>query len=109
MREYSKNHYRNNLEKYKAKANRNRKKVIDRNRSLVEKLKESPCKDCGKSYPSFVMDFDHLDSASKIECVSRMMGCKTDTILKEISKCDLVCSNCHRVRTHERNSYAGMV
>jgi hypothetical protein len=61
--------------------------------------KEShPCKDCGRFYPHYVMDFDHL--GNKVMNVSRMIGYKRERIEQEIAKCDLVCSNCHRIRTH---------
>lgn len=55
--------------------------------------------DCGKRYPSYVMDFDHRES--KIRDVSRMvsLGLGEATVLAEIAKCDVVCSNCHRERT----------
>jgi hypothetical protein len=36
--------------------------------------------------------------------VSRLLqeGVATEKLLAEIAKCDLVCSNCHRIRTWER-------
>lgn len=52
------------------------------------------------SYPSYVMDFDHI-KGTKIGALSRMAGDGKPlaSILAEIAKCDVVCANCHRLRT----------
>lgn len=48
-----------------------------------------------------MLDFDHLDD--KVANVVDMPGkFGWDKIQKEIDKCDLICSNCHRRRTYER-------
>lgn len=49
------------------------------------------------------MDFDHRDPGSKRYTVTRMIGrAGTARILAEVAKCDIVCANCHRRRTHVR-------
>ncbi len=49
------------------------------------------------------MDFDHRESDSKTLDVSFFMKSgRKAAMLAEIAKCDLVCSNCHRVRTQIR-------
>lgn len=58
------------------------------------------CFDCGIIYPYYVMDYDHRDPNTKVTNLARMPRCSLETIQKEIDKCDLVCSNCHRMRTH---------
>ena len=69
-------------------------------RVLLE-LKRSPCLDCGISYPPEVMEFDHVPGrGGKLHNVSRLHSLRA--ILAEIEKCDLVCANCHRVRTSKR-------
>lgn len=57
--------------------------------------------DCGDSYPPYVMDFDHVRGV-KTRNVGNMRTCSIETIQREIAKCDVVCSNCHRERTHSR-------
>jgi hypothetical protein len=53
------------------------------------------------------MDFDHRDPTSKRSAVTRMIGrAGTQRILDEAAKCDIVCANCHRLRTFERRSAA---
>lgn len=71
----------------------------------VRAIKESmPCADCGLRYPAAVMDFDHLDASEKTDAVSQMIRrvLTWETIEAEIAKCELVCSNCHRIRTWNR-------
>jgi len=98
---YVKDHYSRNKPYYMAKA-RKRTQTI---RELVGNLKKVPCKDCKMSYPPWVMDFDHLDSSNKLKEVSILVGTGSLTsVYSEIEKCDIVCSNCHRQRTHNRKA-----
>jgi len=70
--------------------------------AFVNSLKKDPCLDCGKRYAPYVMDFDHRPGTTKVSAVGNMFGVSIERVLEEISKCDLVCSNCHRERTHLR-------
>ena len=70
---------------------------------MLERLKRRPCADCGGVFPGCAMDFDHRDPAQKRYTVSRMVGrAGTARIMAEVAKCDIVCANCHRDRTHRR-------
>lgn len=71
-------------------------------RAFVQSLKNKPCADCNKSYPHYVMDFDHV--TGKTFTLSSPGRRSNKTILKEVEKCELVCSNCHRIRTFERRN-----
>ncbi len=75
------------------------KKYRKRNREIIDAAKDNPCMDCGESYPPYVMDFDHVRGV-KLFNVGRGLTKPTAMVLAEIEKCDLVCSNCHRGRTH---------
>jgi hypothetical protein len=72
-------------------------------RAALHALKASPCRDCGGVFPPYVLDFDHRDRATKAFNISVAMsnGYPWDVILAEVAKCDLVCANCHRVRTYK--------
>ena len=72
-------------------------------KKLSEIKETSGCVDCGIVNP-IVLDFDHLHD--KKYNVSRMIhdGFSWAAIKKEIAKCEVVCANCHRVRTHMRRS-----
>ncbi|MDP9204896.1 MAG: hypothetical protein M3P12_05460 [Gemmatimonadota bacterium] len=78
---------------------------------LLEELRNVPCADCGVSYPSYVMQFDHRDPSQKNYTVTRMIGrAGRAKILEEAAKCDIVCANCHRDRTYRRRtSSAGVL
>lgn len=70
----------------------------------LRELKESnPCLDCGVSYPYYVMQFDHV-RGTKLGNVSAAItnDWSRTKIEAEIAKCELVCSNCHAVRTYQR-------
>jgi hypothetical protein len=79
------------------------RKRQDALRAYIHSQKDKPCADCGRRYPYYVMDFDHLrDKKFQIGLLYRRGSWK---LLKdEIAKCDVVCSNCHRIRTHERSA-----
>jgi len=64
-------------------------------------LKNTPCLDCKGRFPPECMDFDHV-RGRKITQVSHMKNRRFKDMLAEIAKCDLVCSNCHRIRTKKR-------
>jgi hypothetical protein len=86
---------------------RNRRKR-DELRDILRRAKEKPCADCGGEFPYYVMDLDHRADDKKIEVAQIVaLNWGKDRLLAEIEKCDVVCANCHRVRTHERGQYAG--
>ena len=62
-----------------------------------------PCMDCGNTFPPECMDFDHRPGTQKISSISKL-GKRTSwkKIEAEIAKCDIVCANCHRIRTKAR-------
>lgn len=76
----------------------------DKLKDWFKEIKSGPCLDCGNKFPFCCMDFDHRDGTSKSKNVAALVGegYSKDTILKEIAKCDLVCANCHRIRTQSR-------
>jgi hypothetical protein len=73
--------------------------------ALIEKYKSAPCMDCRNTFPSCCMDFDHRPEAEKLFGLNfnNLSHRPLEDILAEIAKCDLVCSNCHRIRTKARN------
>jgi hypothetical protein len=73
-----------------------------RRQRLMAFIKAHPCHDCGREFPGVCMDFDHRDPETKAGSVSKMaVRAKIPALLAEIAKCDLVCANCHRLRTWE--------
>jgi hypothetical protein len=74
---------------------------------LVSLKTGRPCTDCGRVFPHQVMQWDHRPSVEKLGDVSGdFWGHSREEILAEIAKCDLVCANCHAIRTFERAGWA---
>lgn len=62
-----------------------------------------PCADCGQTFPPYVMDFDHRPGEEKsFGLAFAASGRSAVEVQAELAKCDVVCANCHRIRTHER-------
>ena len=48
-------------------------------------------------FHSCQLDFHHFDPKQKTKPISVMYGCSKKRIAKEINKCIVLCSNCHRL------------
>lgn len=89
-------HYRSNKAQYIARNEASRLRCA----AIMREAKDCPCQDCNESYPSYVMDFDHRDPKQKTGFVGKMARYGEKRLREEIAKCDVVCANCHRERTH---------
>jgi hypothetical protein len=74
------------------------------------KLDISECIDCKREVSEETLvcfDFDHQDSSDKVMNISQMVNKKKsiDVIQNEISKCDLRCASCHRLRTAKQFNF----
>ena|SRR5438067_4436966 len=97
QRAVAKEHYITNRSYYLEKADRHRSKL----KRLIREIKSQPCFDCGVAYPYYIMDFDHREGkAFNLGGAHSRQSIKA--IMTEIAKCDVVCSNCHRERSHQR-------
>lgn len=92
---------------YARKAKRAKRDYIAKLKRLVIDAKESrPCADCSRSYPFYVMQFDHVRGLKKFEINEIMRGKVRGgrrALLDEMAKCDIVCANCHAARTYRRH------
>lgn len=96
---YSKTNY----EKNKAAVVARSKKAKAETVALVNDKKNVSCTDCKQQYPPYVMDFDHRDPTTKVDNVAILAReASRAALIAEIAKCDVVCANCHRIRTHQR-------
>lgn len=73
---------------------------IAKRKALVESARNVPCMDCGGTFPSVCMDFDHREPSEKLFPLAAYRSKGYDAIRAELAKCDVVCANCHRIRTH---------
>lgn len=78
--------------------------ALDAAREWMNAIKaDVPCTDCGGLFPVFVMHWDHLPGFQKVGEISTMLAHRSRaTILEELQKCQLVCANCHVMRTVDR-------
>lgn len=53
-----------------------------------------------------VLEFDHREDEEKCFDISdRMTSGSLEDLRREIAKCDIVCANCHRIRTVKRKQF----
>ena len=70
---------------------------------LSEYRMSAGCMDCGYNEHPAALDFDHRPGEIKLFPIMRDGTSRNwDLIKAEIAKCDVVCANCHRIRTAER-------
>lgn len=104
-RKYIRSHYARNQQYYLNKARKRRSdlKAIGVE-YITNYLKSHPCVDCGET-DIVVLEFDHRERREKGKEISKMLniGFQLDKLIKEISKCDVRCANCHRRKTHAEN------
>jgi hypothetical protein len=78
----------------------------ERNKQFIrEYLSSHPCT-CGVS-DIRVLEFDHIDPKTKKKDITKMVnGTPSLNALKEeIAKCQVLCANCHRIKTIENKDW----
>jgi hypothetical protein len=64
---------------------------------------DAGCADCKNKYPHYMLEFDHLPGSKKVDNVYRVLKkYGVESAWQEVAKCEVVCANCHKRRTHER-------
>lgn len=102
--DYNQKHYEANKDRYRERAKNLTKQYRARNKAYVDEIKgNTPCADCNRRFDAICMDFDHVND-DKLRAVSRLVrrAASIATLDAEIAKCEVVCSNCHRIRTRDR-------
>jgi hypothetical protein len=91
---YDKNYHALNKDKRIQQALIRRDKTKVFMRELKSQLK---CIRCGENHPA-CLDFHHRNPKEKLMTVGQVFqrGWSISSIKKEIEKCDILCSNCHR-------------
>ena len=87
-----------------AKARLHSKSRMDiRRAELINFKLERGCMDCGYNKHGAALDFDHRPGTEKLFMIMRDGLTRSPQALwDEVAKCDVVCANCHRIRTAER-------
>lgn len=95
---YSKKHYIDNKDVYIKRSRLSNNSLRQRNRTFLKQYKEQRgCCACHETEP-YVLDFHHIDKSKKRMNISIMSrsSLSIKTIMSEIDKCIILCSNCHR-------------
>lgn len=91
---YRRKWYKNNRQSEKQHVKKRKLRI----RRWFEEYKDTlKCNLCSESHPA-VIDFHHKKGEEKERGIAQMVGYgySIKKIKKEISKCQIICSNCHR-------------
>lgn len=104
MKRYKREYYHRNKEVLYKKSVRRRRQLVE----WLYQIKLSLKCECGEDHPS-TLDFHHIDASKKDAniAVALIRGWSKERILEEISKCKILCSNCHR-KLHWNEKNAGV-
>lgn len=109
-RAYDRAYHANRSPEAKAKKLQLQKDRAQKNIALVREYKASKgCMDCGEKDP-IVLELDHRERAEKNFSIGdkARLGFSLERMQQEISKCDVVCANCHRRRTAKQMGWRGI-
>ena len=92
MAEEQNKHYLKNKEKY---FEREKQYIKDKQNKINKIKQECGCKKCGEKR-FYILNFHHIDPSNKqFSISSHVKKVSWDSMLKEIDKCIVLCSNCH--------------
>jgi hypothetical protein len=74
----------------------NKQNYFDRRKWFYDIKAKLKCERCGFNHPA-ALDFHHKDPTQKSFGISANKHIGEEKILKEIEKCEVLCSNCHRI------------
>lgn len=96
----------NTVSDYALKSPRARKRAAKWRLAQIIKT-ERGCADCGYNHNGVALQFDHMGEHDKKNTVSNLIRSDYSwkTIVIEINKCEVVCANCHAIRTKERGQH----
>ncbi len=95
----SREYYRRNPNIHKQNVAKNKQRYVEAVQDkLIAYLKDHPCIDCGYSN-ILALEFDHQHN--KVIAISQAVsnGWSWNSLKEEIDKCEVRCSNCHKIKT----------
>ena len=98
---YYKEHYQKYHKQYLERAKVRRELIRSQFRKrLTDYLADKACEVCGEN-DMRVLEFDHIAPKDKLFTISQAvkLGYSWQDVEKEIKKCRILCSNCHRKHT----------
>jgi hypothetical protein len=72
----------------------------EKKRALLS-LIGSACAQCGYNENIAALDFDHINRSTKVAAIGSLIaaGAPDEMLIAEALKCQVLCANCHRVKT----------
>jgi hypothetical protein len=92
--------------KYKKEVHQAR--ALERRQVIAAYKVTQGCIDCGYNKDARALEFDHRPGTKKNRTVASSMYASWEYIWAEIAKCDVVCCNCHAIRTFERKEQGSL-
>ncbi len=89
--EFDHNHYLKDVDKHKTRRRKNQQTIAQWLREYKQKCS---CKKCGEKR-WYVLEFHHIDPKEKDFNISDLKRRSIKGMLKELEKCEVLCSNCH--------------
>jgi predicted HNH restriction endonuclease len=86
----------------KERAEYTRRRRDKRKDKLIEMFGDK-CNDCGGTFHKCAYDFHHVNPLEKKFEIAPSLDRNWETILEEVGKCVMLCSNCHRVRHYRED------
>jgi len=81
-------------------------KIILRNANFINSFKPTHCPICNQQRELWQMEFDHIKGIKKAPISTLVSGrYSLTTIEKEMGKCQIICSLCHRRKTFKEGNY----
>jgi len=93
-------------EKNRDEINRKTRERKNKHKQYLLNMLGGKCVGCGVTEN---LQFDHIDRHIKSFCIGRSLASKLDKLIEEAKKCQLLCDNCHRIKTtinHDANLLA---
>lgn len=100
-------HYHRYGSGYRERAIERNKRTKDSLRGrMLDYLHDKACARCGTS-DARVLEFDHIDPATKSFSIARGIASTLswERILVEIAKCQILCANCHKIKTAQEQGW----
>lgn len=98
-------YHRNNRTKIIERAAAFKVKARTRNYSFVNRVKKNAlCADCRTDYPYYILQFDHVVNDNENTYIAKLVASPVSIkrLKDEIRQCEIVCANCHKMRTQKR-------
>ena len=101
------------LERNSQWAKQNRKHKTEKLRELRQRKRQQlvehlggKCVGCGTTKD---LQFDHINRADKLYTIGKIIDWDMSRILPEVEKCQLLCKECHRIKTRANHDNAELL